>query len=200
MWDVAFEKLVSHVLNRLSDLMEGLSLEPRRLSSDDRVILEETILPYLGGIKNFQTVLFVGCAAYTQWYEKFFTGKNYWTIDRKKVKRKYGSRNHITDSIVNLERYFSKNYFDCIIMNGVIGYGLNNASDIERALDACFHTLDTQGILVIGWNDSKVRMPVDIGSIEPLKKFEEHHFAPLQTCHYRTGHAAGHTFSFYRKK
>ncbi|MBI3325641.1 MAG: methyltransferase domain-containing protein, partial [Nitrospinae bacterium] len=86
----------------------------------------------------------------------------YWTIDYKTIKRKYGSPNHITANITHLEKYFQQNYFDVIIMNGVIGYGLNHSIDIEAAIDACFRTLDRGGIFVLGWNDHKRRKPVEI--------------------------------------
>lgn len=180
--------------------MEALSIEPRMISSDDRGILEEIILPYFGKSVQYRKILFVGCAAYTQSYEKFFESKEYWTIDYKKIKRKYGSPNHITDSIVNLGKYFQDNYFNLIIMNGVIGYGLNNVSDIEDALDACFSTLDKKGIFVLGWNDYKRRKPVEIRNILALKKFTEHYFDPLQTCHFKAGHRFGHIFSFFIKE
>ncbi len=197
---MACEKFVRHILTGWFDLVEVLSLEPTKLWSHDRVILEDIILPYFGRSREYQKVLFVGCAAYTQWYEKFFSEQEYWTIDQKKIKRKYGSANHIADSIVNLERHLPKNYFNCIIMNGIIGYGLNNVADTESGLRVCFNMLDTQGILVLGWNDSRWRKPVEIGEIQALKKFKEYYFDPLQTCHYRTEASAGHVFSFYRKE
>jgi hypothetical protein len=146
-----------------------------------------------------QKVLFVGCSAYTQWYKEFFRDKDYWTIDPKRVKRKYGAAQHITDSITNIEKYVVKNYFDVIIMNGVIGFGLNRLGDIEQAIDACNAALAREGILLVGWNDTARRTPIDIRAIRALSQFREYHFAPLQTCHYRTEGAQRHTYSFYRK-
>ncbi|MBI3327283.1 MAG: hypothetical protein HYZ81_11355, partial [Nitrospinae bacterium] len=154
---VTSEKIISYILTTLSAVMENLSIEPRRISSSDRRVLQEIILPYFEKDMRFQKILFVGCAAYTRWYEKFFATKEYWTIDYKKIKRKYGSQNHITDNITHLEKYFHQNYFDVIMMNGVIGYGLNHIVDIEAAIVACFLTLDRGGIFVLGWNDHKRR-------------------------------------------
>jgi hypothetical protein len=71
----------------------------------------------------------------------FFKTKEYWTIDPKHVKRKYGSAHHIMDSITNIELYVARNYSDVIMMNGVIGYGLNRAEEIEQAVEACYEVL-----------------------------------------------------------
>ena len=193
------ETFMTYITKKILAVMEALSMEPSRISSHDRSILEEVILPYFGQDIHYQRVLFVGCSAYTQWYGKFFENKEYWTIDHKRVKRKYGSRNHVTDNITNLEKYFRHNYFHLIIMNGVIGFGLDKPDEIERALDACFDMLDREGILMLGWNDHPTRMPIDIAAIQALKKFRQHTFDPLQTCHVRTEGRYRHTFSFYCK-
>jgi hypothetical protein len=116
------------------------------------------------------------------------------------VKRKYGSERHIVDSITSVGRYVAKNYFDVIIMNGVIGFGLNRVGDIEQAVDACYEVLAIQGILLVGWNDTPRRTPIDIREIRTLSKFREYYFKPLQACHYRTEGSYRHTFSFYRKE
>jgi hypothetical protein len=144
-------------------------------------------------------VLFVGCSAYTQRYKEFFMTKEYWTIDPKHVKRKYGSERHIVDSITNIGRHAVKNYFDVVIMNGVIGFGLNRIGDIEQAIDACYAVLARDGILLVGWNDTARRAPIDIRAIQALSKFREYHFEPLQACHYRTEVSRRHTYSFYQK-
>jgi hypothetical protein len=195
-----FEVIAARLAQKFSDLIDTLSLEPKHIVSHDRSILEEKILPYFAKNAAYQRILFVGCSAYTQWYEGFFSGKEYWTIDAKRVKRKYGADRHVIDSITNVGRHFAKNYFDIIIMNGVIGFGLNHIGEIERAVDACYEVLTDRGILLIGWNDTTRRMPLDIRAIGSLRKFHEHRFVPLQACHYRTEGSHRHTFSFYQKE
>ena len=125
--------------------------------------------------------------------------KEYWTIDLKYVKRKYGSERHIVDSITNIGRHVMNNYFHVVIMNGVIGFGLNRIRDIEKAIDACYAVLARDGIFLVGWNDTARRMPIDIQGIQALSKFREYHFEPLQACHYRTEVSRRHTYSFYQK-
>jgi hypothetical protein len=163
------------------------------------MILEQVILPSFVSTITIQKVLFVGCAAYTQHYKEIFREKEYWTIDPKRVKKKYGSERHIVDSITKIETYIAKNYFDVIIMNGVIGFGLNRIGDIEQAINACYATLASQGILLVGWNDTARRTPIDIGAIHALGKFRKYHFEPLQASHYRTEGWQRHTLSFYQK-
>jgi hypothetical protein len=194
-----FQSLITHLARRLSGLIDILSLEPKRVVSPDRLILEETILPYFVRSVSVKKVLFVGCAAYTQRYEDVFSAKEYWTIDPKHMKRKYGSQRHIIDSITHVDRHVVKNYFDVIIMNGVIGFGLDGVGDIERAIDACHAVLASRGILLVGWNDTAERTPVDIRALPAIGKFREYLFEPLQACHYRTEGWQRHTYSFYQK-
>jgi hypothetical protein len=196
---MALETFRTFLIKKLFGVMEALSMEPSHISSHDRAILEGMILPYFGKGRCYQRILFVGCSAYTQSYGKFFENKEYWTIDYKRVKRKYGSQKHITDSVTNLANYFPNNYFHAIIMNGVIGFGLDKPDEIEKALDACFDILGRGGILILGWNDHPTRMPIAISAIHALKRFQRYSFEPLQTCHVRTEGRSRHTFSFYRK-
>jgi hypothetical protein len=194
-----FQSCVTHLTQRLSGLIDTFSLEPEQIISHDRLLLEETILPYFSRDTAVQKVLFVGCSAYTQRYKDLFRNQEYWTIDPKRVKQKYGSERHIVDSITNIGKYVVKNYFDVVIMNGVIGFGLNRIGDIEHAIDACYEVLASTGILLVGWNDVPRHTPIDIRKIQAIRKFCEYHFEPLQACHYRTEGWQGHTFSFYQK-
>jgi hypothetical protein len=193
------QSLTEHILQKFPWLIDTFSLEPQQIVSHDRVILEQVILPTFANATTIQKLLFVGCAAYTQRYKDIFINKEYWTIDPKRVKKKYGSERHIVDSIIKIETYIKKGYFDVIIMNGVIGFGLNLIGDIEQAINACYATLARQGILLVGWNDTDRRIPTDIRAIHALGKFRPYHFEPLQTCHYRTEGWQRHTLSFYQK-
>jgi hypothetical protein len=157
------------------------------------------ILPYFASDAAIQKVLFVGCAAYTRSYEDILRGKEYWTIDPKRVKKKYGAKRHIVDSITRIDRHLPKDYFDVIMINGVIGFGLNRIDDIERAIHACHLTLASQGVLLVGWNNMAHRMPIDLEALQALRAFQSYYFEPLQACHYRTEGSQHHTYSFYRK-
>jgi hypothetical protein len=195
-----FAVSIARIAQTISKLIDTFLLEPSRITSHDRLVLEEVILPYFAKDMSCQKLLFVGCAAYTQWYEEFFQHQEYWTIDPKKVKRQYGSKRHIIDSIAHIGRYVTKGYFDVILINGVIGFGLNRLDDVEQAIDACYEVLARQGILLVGWNDTAQRAPIDLRALHAMSKFCEYAFEPLHTCHYRTEGSHRHTFSFYRKE
>ncbi len=197
---MVFPSLSVHLVQKISLLIDTFSLEPDQIISHDRTILENVILPYFDRTVSVRKVLFVGCSAYSCRYKELLENKECGTIDPKRVKRKYGSEKHIIDSITNIGKCMVKSYFDVIIMNGVIGFGLNRVGDIEQAIDACYESLASAGILLVGWNDRASRIPVDIRSIRALIKFHEYYFRPLQTCHYRTEGSQRHTFSFYRKE
>jgi hypothetical protein len=194
------QSFTTYLVQKLSNLIDTFSLEPEQIISPDRTILEEAILPYFATDPAVQKVLFVGCSAYTQHYKEFFLAKEYWTIDPKRVKRKYGSERHVVDSITNIRKHVASNYFHVVIINGVIGFGLNRIADIERAIDACYAVLARDGILLVGWNDTVRRTPIDIRALQAIGKFGEYYFEPLQACHYRTEVSRRHTYSFYRKE
>jgi hypothetical protein len=195
-----FAVSIARIAQTVSKFIDTFLLEPSRITSHDRLVLEEVILPYFAKDMSCQKLLFVGCAAYTQWYEEFFQHKEYWTIDPKKVKRQYGSKRHIIDSIAHIGRYVTKGYFDVILINGVIGFGLNRIDEVEQAIDACYEVLARQGILLVGWNDTAQRRPIDLRALHAMSKFCEFVFEPLHTCHYRTEGSHCHTYSFYRKE
>ena len=199
MLPMILQSFVTYLVQRCSGFIDAFSLEPEQIISHDRVILEQCILPHFARDLAVHKVLFVGCSAYTRKYKEFFGAQEYWTIDPKRVKRKYGSERHIVDSIINIRKHVVKNYFDVVIMNGVIGFGLNRIRDIERAVDASYEVLASGGVLLVGWNDTARRTPIDIRAVQAIGKFCEYRFDPLQACHYRTEGWQHHTFSFYRK-
>jgi Methyltransferase domain len=126
----------------------GLTIPIR---TDDRRVLEQVIIPYLSAQRNTHRVLFVGCEWYTRHYKKFFAGKEYWTIDFDPSKSAYGSEgHHIVDSIENIGNYFTENYFDVIVCNGVFGWGLNTKEQTKNAFGGCYKLLRTGGHFVLG--------------------------------------------------
>lgn len=170
-----------------------------RKYTHDRIIFEQSIIPFFVSKDDFRKILFVGCDWYTLHYKEFFKTKEYWTIDIDKTKRRFGSNKHIVDSLNNISRYFEENYFDLIIVNGVIGWGLNNREDIEESLDKCFRYLRKEGVLVIGWNDIPERRPFYPEELESLERFKHYHFEPLSAWRYLTKNPNRHTFDFYIK-
>ncbi len=111
---------------------------PSRLNTEDRRVLEQVILPQYASRSDISRILFVGCAAYTQQYGELFGGREYWTIDPVARRRRYGGARHIVDTLQNLGSHVAPGYFDLIVCNGVLGWGLNSPADADAALAACF--------------------------------------------------------------
>src|SRR3989339_137450 len=93
-----------------------------RNKNDDRYILEEIIFPFILTNYNPQKILDIGREDYEIFYNEFFKNRELWTIDIDPKRREFGAKNHITDNVVNLEKYFKNNTFDFILFNGVYGW------------------------------------------------------------------------------
>src|SRR5262245_2725665 len=78
-----------------------------RLHTPDRDFLENTILPYFAQDPQFQRLLFIGCDWYTKAYSRLFADKEYWTLEVKPSRRKFGAHLHITDTCQQVARYFA---------------------------------------------------------------------------------------------
>ena len=173
----------------------------RGLRTADRYILEQCILPYLAANDTVSNVLFVGVDWYTQAYGELFRSKNWTTIDMDSHKVAFGANQHIVDSLENLGSRVAHGTFDVIVCNGVIGFGLDDPSSIERAIDACWHALRAGGRLVLGWNNVARYRPIRPENIEALRRFERWQFPPLGASHYAVERSPlRHIFDFYSKQ
>ncbi|MEP6608118.1 MAG: methyltransferase domain-containing protein [Burkholderiaceae bacterium] len=170
---------------------------PRR--TEDRRVLEQVILPAYAGRRAAQRLLFVGCAAYTKSYGELFTAHEYWTIDPVPRRRRHGGARHIVDCLQNLGPYAPAEYFDVIVCNGVLGWGLDELADADAAFAACYRHLRAGGELLVGWNDVMPRNRVRPDSVPSLSGFQARIFAPLQTATLAVRAANRHVFSFYAK-
>ena len=174
----------------------GLSAQ---LHTEDRRVLEQVILPEYARRTDIARILFVGCAAYTQRYGALFGAREYWTIDPVARRSRYGSRHHIVDQLQNLNRHVQPSYFDLIICNGVLGWGLNAPADADSAFAACLTHLRAGGDLMLGWNNIAPRNRVLPDDVPALRRFERVTFGPVQTSRWVVDAANRHVFDFYQK-
>lgn len=174
----------------------GLSAQ---LHTEDRRVLEQVILPEYARHTNIARILFVGCAAYTQRYGELFGAREYWTIDPVARRSRYGSRHHIVDQLQNLGHHAQPGYFDLIICNGVLGWGLNAPEDAESAFAACLTHLRAGGHLMVGWNNIAPRNRVLPKDIAALRAFDRAKFGSAQTTRWVVDAANRHVFDFYLK-
>jgi ubiquinone/menaquinone biosynthesis C-methylase UbiE len=167
----------------------------QREKYEDRNVLEAIIFPYVLDRFDPKTILDIGREDYQKFYNDFFKNRELWTIDSNPERKKYGSpEKHITDNVSNLKKYFQNNHFDFILMNGVLGWGLDSDKAINRTFNAIYEILKPEGIFILGWNDS----PLDLDKIEGLNKLKKFNFKPLNTDHFRCVNG-NHQYGFYIK-
>jgi SAM-dependent methyltransferase len=188
---VAWQAVANHLWHLL-----GLR---RSIDSPDRRLLEETILPYYARQPGCMRVLFVGCDWYTKHYASIFGAQEYWTIDPKPRKKRYGARLHVIDALENLDSWFKPEYFDLIVCNGVFGWGMNGREQCERALAHCTSRLRPQGHFVFGWNEVAARLPFEPLSLEGFRALAPVTFPPLGAHRWLTDTARRHTYAFFSK-
>src|SRR5215203_6252199 len=108
-----------------------------RLATPDRVFLEDVIVPGFLAMDEFHRVLDIGVAWYTRSSPRLFASVDYWTVDVDPAKQRLAGAKHHTVSATRLTDAFQPSTFDLVVCNGVIGWGLNEPADVEKALDAC---------------------------------------------------------------
>jgi SAM-dependent methyltransferase len=167
--------------------------------SEDRSILECVIIPYYQLSRTHQTIVFVGTDWYTQGYTRMFSRKTYTTIDPDPGRARYGAEQHIVDAVGNLDQYVAPGSLDVIVLNGVIGWGLNSPDEAEAAFATCHRCLRRGGHFLIGWNDLPEHRPFRLETIASLRKFQPLVFQPLDTTEHLIDNEWRHTFSFFYK-
>jgi hypothetical protein len=174
----------------------GLYLPP------DRRVLERAIFPRLAEPDRCSRVLFVGVRFYTRRYARFFRETEFVTMDCDPRMARYGAKRHTVDRLENLVQHFSAGQFDAIVVNGVIGWGLDSREGVEAGLNACAHCLSTEGILVLGLNERRSATP-DLKGLSVWRFFEQLNFPGLNTSRLVVAmpfDEREHTFVFLKKR
>ena len=172
---------------------------PIRYHSPARTILEERILPYLTMSQRGSKILFVGCDWYTQHYKTYFKRCEYWTMDPDLTKKRFGAKHHLTIPLEHLSRHIPPLFFDVIICNGVLGYGLNTPAQAEQAFDQCYVSLRQNGKFIIGREIEQAFLPFSNDDLQSLKQFVPYYFPPLATANFTTKPHYNYMFSFFEK-
>ncbi len=181
-----FNWIYKHIL--LLGWWLGLYLPP------DRKILEKSIFPQYKNKENFNRILFVGIKRYCKHYKFFFQDQTYITLDPNPSMKRYAAKWHVVDSLENLTAHFAPSFFDLIIINGVIGWGLNELENINKSLMACYHSLREGGELIIGVNEDL--HAIEINSLESIKKFK---FFREKSFKISSFLSKSHTYYFFQK-
>jgi SAM-dependent methyltransferase len=172
----------------------------KRDKYEDRNVLEEIIFPYALAEFEPKTILDVGREDYQAFYNDFFKGRELWTIDYDPEHSEFGAGpdRHIVDNILNIKNYFQPNYFDLIIMNGVLGWGLDKEDEAEKAFADLAGILKPGGLLVIGWNDFKDKKMIKPAQIKSLAALSPFTIKPLKGSEFKCVNGE-HTYNFYIK-
>lgn len=177
--------------------LRGLAGLHTSLSTPDRRLLDDVILPPLAADPQYRLVVFVGCDWYTRHYENMFRGRDYWTIEVDPARARFGATQHVVGPMVEIGSQFAPASVDLIICNGVIGWGLNDPAEIDASLAACAKALRPGGVLLVGWNDIPEKRTVDIASVPALREFRP--FAVAGHSEFQTKTYNRHTFSLSQK-
>ncbi|MEV5778938.1 hypothetical protein AB0L49_48555 [Streptomyces antimycoticus] len=128
----------------------------------DRRYLERRILPWVVSGRPGR-VLFVGTSRIpdTRSYHRAYDWgtTEFWTMDIDPGAARWGGDRHQCGDIRTARECFPAEWFDCIILNGVLGWGVNEKADQERALEQCRAISRAGAALVLGWNTSKCQDP-----------------------------------------
>ena len=141
----------------------------------DRRYMTQHILPALAASK-VQRVLFVGCKAYTARYGKRLTraAVDYWTTDINPAAAIWGEKDHhIVCDIAKIDDVCPAELFDAVLLNGVIGDGVDDESEITRTVTAIARILRPNGLLLIGWDSLKKHPdPMQIAAVNTYFRHE----------------------------
>lgn len=143
----------------------------------------------------------MGVAWYTADYPAAFAGRTFVTLDLDRSRIEPRATRHVVGNVCDVEALFDEP-FDVILLNGVIGYGLDERSDVERALRGCAARLRPGGTLVIGVNEQRPTN-VDPSSLAAASLFESRPFARWPAGRVTVDlpfREPTHTFLFWRRR
>ncbi len=145
----------------------GADLEPSRHPS--RQWLERELLPMLPRL-GFKRVMFVGTGPYTWHYERIVlrAGGEWITSDISPAAAVWGARRHVVADVQEIDRRFSLGYFDAVILNGVLGFGITTETELKTAALAMWRVLRPGGLLILGWNSDVIADPLNSQTVRNL--------------------------------
>jgi SAM-dependent methyltransferase len=128
-----------------------------------RICMERELLPWIAG--RYARVLFVGTSSYTYHYERLFRRAQYTTLEIQPRNAVWGGPDHIVAPIEEIGLHRPPGSFDCIVLNGVFGFGVDEAEHMRRVIRALHAALAPGGLLIVGWNTDKHDDPAPL--LEP---------------------------------
>jgi len=166
-------------------------------SQPSRLFMDRELMPWVG--RTYERVLFVGPASYTRQFERMFRRSRgqYTTIDPVKGTAVWGARNHIIAPIQEIGLHRAAHYFDCIIFNGVFGFGVNEIEEQRKVIKSLYEALSVGGLLVVGWNTNLMPDIEELGLFAPYFEVAE---PPPWGHRTRFSLPETHVIDFYRRR
>lgn len=123
-----------------------------------RRFIHQTLLPLLVDA-DCANLLFVGIQGYNRQIARTSArfGLTLWTIDVDPAAVRWGAPGrHIVGDVRAIDQQIAHGFFDATIMNGVLGYGVDDPEGAEAAIHALTTVVKPNGFVVIGWNPGRV--------------------------------------------
>jgi hypothetical protein len=123
-----------------------------------RRFIHQTLLPLLVGA-DCANLLFVGIQGYNRQIARRCAslGLTLWTIDVDPAAMRWGAPGrHIVGDVRAIDQQIIPGFFDAAIMNGVLGYGVDDLEGAEAALRALATVVKPDRFVVVGWNPGRV--------------------------------------------
>jgi SAM-dependent methyltransferase len=139
--------------------------EVRRIrAKESRIWFEQQVIRPLAAMGKISTVLFVGVEAYTWSWVRLLVRKHVRliTLDVDPRKAIWGAPHHLVGQIQDVDRSVHPASIDVVVVNGVFGWGVDHADEMERSLQAIHRILQPSGYLVLGWNMGGIPDPATL--------------------------------------
>jgi SAM-dependent methyltransferase len=142
-------------------LLHIVGVDMQSSEHPSRKWLEHDVLPALPKL-GFGRTLFIGTASYTYHYEQIVrrAGGDWITCDVAPGAAVWGAREHVVARVEEIDRWFPSHSFDAVLLNGVLGYGINTEGEQNAAMSAIACVLRPGGLLLVGWDSDFIADPL----------------------------------------
>lgn len=104
---------------------------------------------------------------------------------------------HIVAKVQDLGHHVQAGSFDCVVMNGVIGFGLDAPAEVDKAIAAIASSLRVGGMFVLGWDDVDAHRVALPEQFEALAAFTPFAGGPLGAFRTMVPSDTRKTYDFY---
>ncbi|NJO53425.1 MAG: class I SAM-dependent methyltransferase [Bacteroidales bacterium] len=124
----------------------------------DRVFLENDLIDLIAS-RSCRRILNVGCRRYTRnaINRLIKLGAEVWTLDIDPAAETWGvPGRHIVGDATEMDSNPICYGFDCILFNGVFGWGIDSPDAVARTLTGLHRVMAPGTLLVVGWNTDRL--------------------------------------------